>query len=99
MGTLAFMVQGALCCSVAHDGLLVRVKAEERAALLTESNVFPRKLGARTMKGFVRVAPEGLRTSANLTKWLERGIAAGSRARPVSSRGSSPRESVKRRRE
>jgi TfoX/Sxy family transcriptional regulator of competence genes len=87
MGTLAFMVQGALCCSVARDGLLVRIKAEERAALLTESSVFPVKLGARTMKGFIRVAPAGLRTRANLMRWLERGIAAGSKARSVSSRG------------
>ena len=87
MGTLAFMVQGALCCAVGRDGLLVRVEAEERAALLTQSSVFPMKLGARTMKGFVRVAPAGLRTRANLMRWLERGIAAGSKAGAVSPRG------------
>lgn len=87
MGTLAFMVEGVMCCSVGGDGLLVRVKAEERAALLTEPTVSPMKLGARTMKGFVRVAPAGLRTSAKLVKWLERGIAAGSTARSASGRG------------
>jgi TfoX/Sxy family transcriptional regulator of competence genes len=87
MGTLAFLVQGALCCSVGRDGLLVRVRADERAALLTESNVSPMKLGARTMKGFIRVAPAGLRTRANLTRWLERGIAAGSKPSSASSRG------------
>jgi TfoX/Sxy family transcriptional regulator of competence genes len=87
MGTLAFMVQGVLCCSVARDGLLVRVKEEERVALLTDSNVSPMKLGARTMKGFIRVAPASLRTRANLTRWLECGIAAGTKARSASSRG------------
>jgi TfoX/Sxy family transcriptional regulator of competence genes len=77
MGGLAFMVDGALCCSVGRDGLLVRVDAAEREELLGSGVVSPMKLGGRTMKGFVRVAPEGVRTAAALAKWLERGIAAG----------------------
>jgi len=77
MGTLAFMVNGAMCCSVARDGLLVRVAAEEREQLLNEPFVSPMKLGARTMKGFVRVALEGLRTRARVAKWIERGMAVG----------------------
>ena len=85
MGTLAFMVEGVMCCSVGGDGLLVRVKAEERAALLLEPSVSAMKLGARTMRGFVRVAPAGLRTSAALSRWLERGISAASTARSASS--------------
>jgi TfoX/Sxy family transcriptional regulator of competence genes len=77
MGTLGFMVNGAMCCSVGPNGLLVRVSAEDREQLLTEPFVSPMKLGARTMKGFVRVAPEGLSTRARLAKWIERGIASG----------------------
>jgi len=77
MGTLAFMVNGAMCCSVGRDGLLVRVDAEERAQVLSHAFVVPMKLGGRTMKGFVRVAPEGLRTRATLAKWIARGMAAG----------------------
>ena len=81
MGTLAFMVNGAMCCSVGRAGLLVRVGAGERAALLSEPFVSPMKLGARTMTAFVRVAPEALRTRARLAKWVERGAAAGAAAR------------------
>ena len=77
MGTLAFMVNGSMCCSVGRDGLLVRVEAEERERLLADPLVSPMKLGKRTMKGFVRVAAEGLKTRARLAKWLERGMAAG----------------------
>ena len=77
MGALAFMVNGTMCCSVAADGLLVRVGAEEREQLLDSPFVSPMKLGQRTMKGFVRVAPEGFRTRARLAKWIEKGIAAG----------------------
>jgi hypothetical protein len=32
------------------------------------------QMGGRTMKGFIRVAPEGYRTEASLRKWLERGL-------------------------
>ncbi|HYP77475.1 MAG TPA: TfoX/Sxy family protein [Polyangiaceae bacterium] len=77
MGTLGFMVNGSLCCSVGSDGLLIRVQPEEREQLLDEPFVSPMKLGARTMKGFVRVSLEGLRTRAKLSKWLARGLAAG----------------------
>ena len=96
MGTLAFMVEGVMCCSVGRDGLLVRVKVEERALLLAEPTVSPMKLGARTMQGFVRVAQPGLRTKAALVRWLERGIAAGSTARSVSSRVGRKRSSAQR---
>jgi TfoX/Sxy family transcriptional regulator of competence genes len=81
MGTLAFLVNGVMCCSVGRDGLLVRVDAEGREALLGEPFVSPMKLGARTMKGFVRVAPEGLRTRAKVAQWIERGIGAGAAGR------------------
>jgi len=76
MGTLAFMVNGAMCCSVGRDGLLVRIFAEERTQLLTDTFVTSMTLGSRTMKAFLRVAPEALRTRAKLAKWIERGIAA-----------------------
>jgi TfoX/Sxy family transcriptional regulator of competence genes len=80
MGTLAFLIDGSMCCSVDGDGLLVRVDAEERKRLIGEPFVSPMKLGARTMNGFVRVSLEGLRTRAKLTLWVERGIAAAARA-------------------
>lgn len=76
MGALAFMVGDSMCCSVSGDGLLVRIRPEERADALKRPHVTPMTLGRRTMKGFVRVAPEGFRTPTALTKWIERGIAA-----------------------
>jgi TfoX/Sxy family transcriptional regulator of competence genes len=81
MGHLAFMVEGSMCCSVGTNSVLFRVPAAERDALLASPHVTPMKMGARTMQGFVHVAPAGYRTAAALTKWLERGIAAAG-ARP-----------------
>jgi len=75
LGTLAFMVNGAMCCSVSRDGLLVRIDAEEREQLLRDPFASTMKLGARTMNGFLRIALEGLGTRARLEKWIARGIA------------------------
>jgi|SRR6185369_5584218 len=86
LGTLAFMVNGAMCCSVGREGLLVRVDADQRAALLGEPFVSPMKLGARTMKGFVQVSLEALRTRAEVARWIERGIEAGIRRKEGASR-------------
>ena len=67
MGGLCFMVKGGMCCSVSgKGGLLVRIDPEEQARMLREPHVSPMEVGARTMTGFLRVAPEGYRTDASL---------------------------------
>jgi TfoX/Sxy family transcriptional regulator of competence genes len=81
MGGLSFMVDDAMCCSVSgRGGLLVRVDPAAREAMLAEPHVAPADIGARRMTGFVRVEPEGLRTEAQLRRWVERGIAAARNA-------------------
>lgn len=77
MGHLAFMVNGAMCCSVGPESVLFRVDPDAREGLLTRAGVTAMTMGSRTMTGFVRVAPEALRTQAALAKWIEGGIAAG----------------------
>ena len=82
-GTLAFSVAGALCCAVGEEGLLLRVRPEERSERLRQPHVKPARMGARTMSGFVRVEGTGLRTKAALSRWLQLGIAS---ARPTARR-------------
>jgi hypothetical protein len=41
---------------------------------LREPHVQPMKMGKRLMSGFVRVAPEGYRTTAELRGWVLRGV-------------------------
>ena len=75
MGGLCFIVKGGMCCSVSgKGGLLVRIDPEEQARMLREPHVSPMEVGARTMTGFLRVAPEGYRTDASLKKWVMRGV-------------------------
>ena len=75
MGGLCFMVRGGMCCSVSgKGGLLVRVEAGSYKAALREPHVQPMKMGKRVMSGFVRVAPEGYRTTEELRAWVLRGV-------------------------
>jgi hypothetical protein len=75
MGGLCFMVCGNMCCSVsAKGGLLIRVGPAAHARALREPHVSAMKMGGRTMKGFVRVAPEGYRTDAALAAWIGRSL-------------------------
>jgi hypothetical protein len=62
MGGVCFMVKGSMCCSVSgKGGLRVRIDPEAQAGLLREPHVTPMHVGARTMRGFLRVAPDGYR--------------------------------------
>jgi TfoX/Sxy family transcriptional regulator of competence genes len=80
MGGLCFLVSGAMCCSVSgQGGLLVRVSPADYARMLEQRYVEPAKIGSRTMRGFIRVSPEGIRTTASLRRWVERGIDAAAK--------------------
>jgi TfoX/Sxy family transcriptional regulator of competence genes len=77
MGGLCFMIEGSMCCSVSgKEGHLIRVDPQAYDRTLQEPYVRPMKMGARTMKGFVRVDPDGYKTGSALKKWIERGLEA-----------------------
>lgn len=83
MGGVCFMVGGAMCCATsAQGGILVRIRPDARAAALREPHVGPMEMGARTMGGFVRVAPAGYASDDALGAWVRRGIEAAA-ARPA----------------
>jgi TfoX/Sxy family transcriptional regulator of competence genes len=76
MGSLCFMVKGAMCFSVSgQGGLLVRVGTGAQERVLREPHVKPMEMGRRIMTGFVRVDPDGYRSGPALKKWVERGVA------------------------
>jgi hypothetical protein len=75
MGGLCFMVAGGMCCAVSgRGGLLVRVGPQVREWILGEPHVRPVAMRGRTVKGFVRIDPEGYRTDAALRKWITFGL-------------------------
>ncbi|QIV84365.1 TfoX/Sxy family protein [Mycolicibacterium frederiksbergense] len=74
-GGLAFLVHGhmAVCVSGA-GGLMVRVPAEDTAALLTRAHVEPMIMAGRETRGWVRVAAAGVTTKRQLQPWVTRGV-------------------------
>jgi hypothetical protein len=75
-GGLSFLLGGHLAvCASGQGGLLVRVAADEAAALTRHDHVGPMVMGGRESKTWLRVAPEGVRTRRQLQAWVARGVA------------------------
>lgn len=76
-GGIAFMVGGHMCVGIVGDTLMVRLAADEAAALLSRPHVRPMDFTGRPMKGFLYVDAPGLKTARQLATWIERAIAFG----------------------
>jgi len=75
MGGLCFMVDNVMCCTISgRGGMLFRVGPEAHARMLKEPHASPMEMRGRIMTGFVRVAPEGYHTDADLKRWVKRGL-------------------------
>jgi TfoX/Sxy family transcriptional regulator of competence genes len=75
-GGLGFLVHGNMGVAASHNGgLLVRVDPAEGEALLTRPHVAPMEMRGRSMSGWIRVAPDGLKTKRQLATWVDRGLA------------------------
>jgi TfoX/Sxy family transcriptional regulator of competence genes len=74
VGGLSFVVGGSMCCGVTGSALMVRVGPEARERVLAERHVRPMEFAGQPLAGFVLIDPEGFRTDAALTAWVERGI-------------------------
>ncbi len=74
-GGLAFLINGNLALSASgRGGLMCRVGAGAAAEVLSRPHVEAVEMGGRQMTGWVRVAPEGVRTSSQLQAWVRRGL-------------------------
>jgi TfoX/Sxy family transcriptional regulator of competence genes len=79
-GGLAFLLNGNMSVAVSSQGgLLVRVAPEDTEAMISERHASIMQMGNRPpMKGWIRVAPEGLRTKRELAAWVKRGTSYAS---------------------
>jgi TfoX/Sxy family transcriptional regulator of competence genes len=74
-GGLAFLIGGNMSVAVSHaGGLLLRCAPEERDALLAKPHAEPFVMRGRAMSGWLRVHADGVRTKAQLERWVERGV-------------------------
>jgi TfoX/Sxy family transcriptional regulator of competence genes len=74
-GGLAFLVNGNMAVAASgQGGILVRVDPEESDSLVAKTKAFPMEMRGRQMAGWLRVDAEHVRTKAQLSKWVRRGI-------------------------
>jgi hypothetical protein len=71
-GGIGFLINGNLACAVSKEEMLVRVEPETTETILKKEHT--RVFGTRPMKGWILVAPEGLKTAKALAKWIEIGV-------------------------
>jgi TfoX/Sxy family transcriptional regulator of competence genes len=74
-GGLAFLLHGNMTVSASgQGGLLVRVDPAETDDHLKRPHVALMEMRGRTMDGWLRVAPEGLKTKRDLAAWVKRSL-------------------------
>jgi TfoX/Sxy family transcriptional regulator of competence genes len=75
-GGLAFLLRGNMSVSASgKGGLLARIDPADTDAALARNHVTRMVMGGRSMDGWVRVAPEGIRTKRQLSAWVDRSLA------------------------
>ena len=75
-GGLAFLVGGNMAVAASgQGGLMARVDPAESDALVSTTSARVMEMRGRSMQGWLRVAPEHLRTKRELAKWVELGTA------------------------
>ena len=81
-GGLAFLIGGNMAvCVSGRGGLMVRVPAQDTAALLDRSHVEPMVMGGREVRGWIRVTDQGIGIPANDVPRIS--SEQGSAARPA----------------
>jgi TfoX/Sxy family transcriptional regulator of competence genes len=74
-GGLAFLLHGHMSVSVSgQGGVLARIDPAETDSALKKPHVSLMEMRGRTMEGWVRVAPEGVRTKRQLAPWVKRSV-------------------------
>ena len=74
-GGLAFLINGNMAISASgQGGVLVRVDPAETERLVRRPHVRRMAMRGREMDGWLRVAPEGVRTKRQLQAWATRGV-------------------------
>jgi hypothetical protein len=69
-GGVAFMVCGRMACGPHGDRLIVRIGAEAAAKYVGRPHVSPMDFTGKVLKSFATIEPGGIKTAAQLRKWV-----------------------------
>src|SRR5947199_5759411 len=73
-GGIGFLLNGNLLVGVWKDSLIVRLGPEEGDEALKEPHVKEFNITGRAMKGWLLVAPEGVKDDEQLSAWVQRAV-------------------------
>lgn len=74
-GGLAFLVNGNIAVAISSQGgLMVRVGAQGAEQALANEHARPMEMRGRSMKGWVLVATDGVKSKPQLRAWVRRGV-------------------------
>jgi TfoX/Sxy family transcriptional regulator of competence genes len=73
-GGLAFLIGGHMAISASgQGGVLLRVDPEQSDSIVASTKASEAVMRGRPMQGWLRVAPDDIRTKRQLTKWVQLG--------------------------
>ena len=70
MGGLTFMVNGKMCVGVLDDELMCRIDPDLYESALERKGSRPMDFTGRSMKGFIFVANEGMKSQKDFDYWI-----------------------------
>jgi TfoX/Sxy family transcriptional regulator of competence genes len=75
-GGLSFLIGGNMAVAASgQGGLLVRVDPEESDELVSSTDAYLMEMRDRSMRGWLRVDSDHVRSDDELARWVERGAA------------------------
>lgn len=74
-GGRCFFVHGNMCVGPWKGSLIVRLEKSQHEQTQAEEHAHPMDMTGKVMKGWARIAPEGIRTKRQLQQWVNRAIA------------------------
>ena len=75
-GGLSFLVGGNMAVAASgQGGVLVRVDPDASDELVATTPASPMEMRGRSMRGWLRVGADDVRTETELAAWVERGLA------------------------
>jgi TfoX/Sxy family transcriptional regulator of competence genes len=83
-GGIGFMIDDKICIAVNKDDILIRCAPEETDELLSKrgAKIFDLS-GARPMKGWLLVGPEGTNMKKDFDWWINKAIEGNKQAKPA----------------
>jgi TfoX/Sxy family transcriptional regulator of competence genes len=73
-GGAGYLLRGNMCFGIRKDSLILRLGEVQAEKALKKKNVKPFDITGRAMKGWVMVAPPGMKTDAVLRQWVTQAI-------------------------